>query len=353
MASQRVSTPAKHLLGGFRHASRHQQCRALTTDSTPSPNATLAQTYHDAHLTSTPTEPILIDDISPIPPRTPSSRSTIRPPPPQRYTPPRNPFIKPTHLTLHAFPTLEPTTYTTYPSTHLLLPLRKDILHRAIIYEADSTRQGSANTRWRDEVHGSGRKIRPQKGTGSARLGDKKSPMLKGGGVAFGPKPRDFSTRLQRAVYDLAWRTALSYRYARGELIVLEGQPSIPEEIHQDSRERWMRDLLRHHRMGHADGRTLFVTRYRSDSLWESLRGQKVYGVGQRKVKDTVGDSRDARALTVEEVDVKDLLELGRVVVERGALERMLRGHESDLTPTQKLGAWRRMMGGGALAEAT
>lgn len=119
--------------------------------------------------------------------------------------------------TVYSFPHMEPLRFTEYPVNQLHLPLRRDILHRAVIYEADNHRgMSTANTKWRSEVHGSGRKIRPQKGTGRARLGDKKSPMLRGGGVAFGPKPRDMSTKLPRKIYDLAWRTALSYRYRRG-----------------------------------------------------------------------------------------------------------------------------------------
>jgi large subunit ribosomal protein L4 len=169
--------------------------------------------------------------------------------------------------------------------------------------------------------------------------------MLRGGGVAFGPKPRDFSTGLQKRVYDLAWRTALSYRYSRGELTVLEDAPEIPEEIAEGSRERWMIDLLKYNRWGAQDGRTLFVTVDKIESLWQSLLGKKRYGRDKKKIKDTIGDSRHARALTVPEVDVKDLLELGRIVVERRALEWILREHESDLAPAQRLVTWMRAQG--------
>jgi large subunit ribosomal protein L4 len=166
--------------------------------------------------------------------------------------------------------------------------------------------------------------------------------MLRGGGVAFGPKPRDFSSGLQRRVYDLAWRIALSYRYSRGELLVLENAPELPEDVTEGSRERWMRDLLIHNRMGNPDGRTLFLTKEKVESLWDALKGRKNYGRKGKKVMDTIGDSRHARALTVEEVDVKDLLEGGRLVVEKSALDSILKAHESDLVPAQRFGAWRR-----------
>ena len=71
-------------------------------------------------------------------------------------------------------------------------------------------------------MRGSGRKIRPQKGTGHARLGDGQSPMLRGGGVAFGPKPRDFSTKLNRKVIQMGMRVALSARLKEQSLGVVE-----------------------------------------------------------------------------------------------------------------------------------
>ena len=69
-------------------------------------------------------------------------------------------------------------------------PIRRDILHLCVVHYLDGQRQGTASTKTRGEVRGSGAKIRPQKGSGRARLGDGQSPMLRGGGVVFGPKPR-------------------------------------------------------------------------------------------------------------------------------------------------------------------
>ncbi|KAF8642233.1 hypothetical protein AX16_009508 [Volvariella volvacea WC 439] len=89
-------------------------------------------------------------------------------------------------------------------------PVRRDILHLCVVHYRDGLRQGSANTKTRGEVRGSGIKIRRQKGSGKARLGDGQSPTLVGGGVAFGPKPRDFSTQLPRKVIEMGMRVALS-----------------------------------------------------------------------------------------------------------------------------------------------
>lgn len=98
---------------------------------------------------------------------------------------------------------------------------RSDILHAAVVYYLDSLRAGTASTKTRGEVNYSGRKLRPQKGSGQARLGTRGSPMLRGGGVAHGPKPRDFSTKLPRRVRELALRSALSARWRSNDLHVI------------------------------------------------------------------------------------------------------------------------------------
>ncbi|MCO5566178.1 hypothetical protein L7F22_019854 [Adiantum nelumboides] len=99
---------------------------------------------------------------------------------------------------------------------------RRDILHSAVVYYLDGLRQGTASTKTRGEVAFSGKKILPQKGTGKARRGTRGSPLLRKGGVAHGPKPRDFSTKLNRRVRELALRSALSLRWRMGDLHVVK-----------------------------------------------------------------------------------------------------------------------------------
>lgn len=94
-------------------------------------------------------------------------------------------------------------------------------MHMAVVYYLDALRSGTASTKSRSEVRCSGKKLRPQKGTGHARLGDASSPMLRGGAVAHGPKPRDFKTELPRKVRELALRSALSARLREGMLHVV------------------------------------------------------------------------------------------------------------------------------------
>ncbi len=83
-------------------------------------------------------------------------------------------------------------------------------------------RQGTHKTKERGEIKGSTRKLRRQKGTGAARIGDIKSPLLRGGGVIFGPQPRDYSFKVNKKVKQLARKSALSYKAKDENLMVLE-----------------------------------------------------------------------------------------------------------------------------------
>ena len=96
------------------------------------------------------------------------------------------------------------------------------ILHDVVCMQRANRRQGSACTKTRGEVAGSGAKPWRQKGTGRARAGSRKSPVWRGGGTTFGPKPRDYSYKLPKKVRRLALRMALSARFAEGNLIVLD-----------------------------------------------------------------------------------------------------------------------------------
>jgi large subunit ribosomal protein L4 len=217
----------------------------------------------------------------------------------------------PVQAIAYAFPSMEPLRFVEYPQNHLLVPLRRDILHRAVIYEGDKTRQGTASTKWRDDVHGSGRKLYAQKGTGHARVGDKKSPIRVGGGVAFGPHPRDFSTDLPRKIYDKAWRIALSYRFRRGQLIIIDGSISPPK----GATPFLIKNIFESNSWGKGFGRSTLITRRKYDKLSE-LTGKSTEHV---------------KLLDITTVDVKDLLETGRLIMEKSALDKILRDHSTDL----------------------
>ena len=84
------------------------------------------------------------------------------------------------------------------------------VMHLALKRQLNNARQGSANSKTRAEVSGGGRKPWKQKGTGRARAGSIRSPLFAGGGVSFGPKPRDYATNLPQKARKLALKSALS-----------------------------------------------------------------------------------------------------------------------------------------------
>ncbi|PSB45352.1 50S ribosomal protein L4 [filamentous cyanobacterium Phorm 6] len=94
------------------------------------------------------------------------------------------------------------------------------IVHRALTRQLNNARQGNACTKTRAEVRGGGRKPWRQKGTGRARAGSIRSPLWRGGGVIFGPKPRDFEVKMNKKERRLALRTAFFSRTE--DLIVVE-----------------------------------------------------------------------------------------------------------------------------------
>jgi len=102
------------------------------------------------------------------------------------------------------------------------LPFNEELVWYAINNELANKRQGNASTKGRAEVHGSNAKPYKQKGTGRARRGDKKSPILTGGGTIFGPKPRDFSWSMPKKAKRQALKTILSLKAQSDTLKIIE-----------------------------------------------------------------------------------------------------------------------------------
>jgi large subunit ribosomal protein L4 len=102
------------------------------------------------------------------------------------------------------------------------LPVNDDVIWYAINNELANRRQGNASTKDRGEVHGSNAKPYKQKGTGRARRGDKKSPIMVGGGVVFGPRPRDYSYAIPKKAKRLAIKSILSLKAQTDMLKIVE-----------------------------------------------------------------------------------------------------------------------------------
>ena len=102
------------------------------------------------------------------------------------------------------------------------LPVNDDVIYYAITNELANMRTGTACTKGRAEVHGSNAKPYKQKGTGNARRGDKKSPLMVGGGTIFGPKPKDYSYAMPKKAKRLAIKSILSMQAQSDRFTVVE-----------------------------------------------------------------------------------------------------------------------------------
>ena len=102
------------------------------------------------------------------------------------------------------------------------VPVKSSVLHEVVTMQLANRRAGTAAVKHRSDVRGSGRKLFRQKGTGRARRGDVKSPLLRGGGVVFGPDGRIYTQKVSKKIRKLALKMALSSKVIEKELMVLD-----------------------------------------------------------------------------------------------------------------------------------
>ena len=105
-------------------------------------------------------------------------------------------------------------------------PLRKDLLHTVVRWQLACRRQGTHKTKTKGLVRGGGKKPFKQKGTGNARQGSTRSPLMPGGGTVFGPQPRDYSYTVPKKIKRAALCVALSHLNREGKLFVVDGMDS-------------------------------------------------------------------------------------------------------------------------------
>jgi large subunit ribosomal protein L4 len=103
------------------------------------------------------------------------------------------------------------------------VPMNEAAVHQVMVGMQANLRQGTADSKSRGDIVGSTKKLYRQKGTGYARAGSKKSPTRRGGGSAFGPKPRDYRQSIPKKLRQLAIRCILSSKASEGDLKILDG----------------------------------------------------------------------------------------------------------------------------------
>lgn len=108
-------------------------------------------------------------------------------------------------------------------------PIKEHLIYEVVRMQMASRRKGSASTKGRSDVRGGGRKPWRQKGTGRARVGTIRSPIWRGGGIVFGPKPRDYSYKIPKKARKAALMSALSLKVKEDKLLILRDFPM--EEI--------------------------------------------------------------------------------------------------------------------------
>ena len=161
-------------------------------------------------------------------------------------------------------------------------------------------RQGTHKAKERNEIKGSRRKVKKQKGTGTARFGDIKNPIFRGGGRIFGPRPRDYGIKLNKKLKTLAKKSVLSEKASNGNLLVLEDftfdEPKTSEFV----------NVLNNLSLG--DEKVLFVTGDQDKVLYLSSRNYKKAKVTDSRNINTY-DILDAKKLILCESSVETIIE--------------------------------------------
>ena len=142
----------------------------------------------------------------------------------------------------------------------------KYLIHKAIVIQDRNKRQGNASCKTRSEVRGGGKKPWKQKGTGQARSGSSNSPLWKGGGVTFGPKPRSYEKKINLKEKRLALNTAFFNNMHK--VVVIENLSSITDQ----SKTRDFVDLLKKLLVSDIDKRALIITHEINENLTRATR---------------------------------------------------------------------------------
>jgi len=163
-------------------------------------------------------------------------------------------------------------------------------------------RQGTHSARERSEVRGSTRKVKRQKGTGTARFGDIKNPLFRGGGRVFGPRPRDYSFKLNKKLKKLARQSALSYKAKDQEIMILE------DFSMEKPRTRDYVEMLRNLQV--EGMKTLLVIKDADHNVVLSQR-----------------NLQKSKVITAASLNTYDVLNAQRILIAEGSLEDIVRIH--------------------------
>lgn len=174
------------------------------------------------------------------------------------------------------------------------IPVKPNVLHEVVTMQLANRRAGSASVKHRSDVRGSRKKLFRQKGTGRARRGDVKSPLLRGGGSVFGPDPRSYSYKVPKKVKRLALKMALSSKLKEDNIIVLD-----KFELDQIRTKEFL-------------------------SVMDALNTKNALIITEKENKNLELSSRnvpDVKVLKVEGMNVRDILKYKRLVLLEASIE--------------------------------
>jgi large subunit ribosomal protein L4 len=170
------------------------------------------------------------------------------------------------------------------------------LMHQAYVRQMANARLGTANTKTRGEINRTKAKWYRQKGTGRARHGARSAPIFVGGGVAHGPRPRDFSKKMPRKMRRQALRSALSALAADGQIVVVD-------QLALDAPNTRVMDGILYNLVG-AENTALVLVADRSEAIERSVRNLP-----------------NAQTLRASYLNIRDLLSHDRVIIPQDALE--------------------------------
>ena len=190
------------------------------------------------------------------------------------------------------------------------VPFNQAVVHQALVRQQANARQGTASTKTRSEVRGNKQKMFRQKHTGFARAGSRRSPLRRGGGIAFGPQPRSYRQAMPKKMRLLALRCVLSAKAVDGELVVVEQLN--PEQPRTNEMIRILKALR-------IDSSALIVTSEIEDSVVKSARNLAEIKTIPASLLN-VADILSCKRLLMTEAAVRKAEELwGKKVSERGS----------------------------------
>ncbi len=191
-----------------------------------------------------------------------------------------------------------------------------DVMWRYVDMQLSNRRAGTASTKTRAEVRGGGRKPWPQKHLGRARHGSIRSPIWRHGGVAHGPKPRDWSKKMNKKMKKLALKSALSVKFREGKLLVID------DITFERPKTKNMREVLQNLKL--TENRVLFVLPWkREEYVNVRLSGRNLPDV-KVIIADNPNNSKTGdKAVRIDGLNVYDMLKYDYLVLTKDTVRKI------------------------------